>query len=73
MWVCIMVLFVIYDIDEVLYLVDRVLVMSFCLGWIIVDLVLDFLCLCDIWLVISVDFVCLKCYCLELFDYDDGC
>ncbi|EPK5825417.1 TPA: ABC transporter ATP-binding protein [Pseudomonas aeruginosa] len=66
------VLFVTHDIDEALYLADRVLVMSPRPGRIIADLALDFPRPRDTRLVTSADFVRLKRHCLELLDHDDG-
>ncbi len=66
------VLFVTHDIDEALFLADRMLVMSPRPGRILDDLALDFPRPRHADLLTSPDFSRLKRHCLELLDHDDG-
>ncbi|MCY1451753.1 Bicarbonate transport ATP-binding protein CmpD [compost metagenome] len=66
------VLFVTHDIDEALFLADRILVMSPRPGRFIEDLRLDFGRPRHASLLTSVGFVHLKRHCLELLRHEDG-
>ncbi|MFA5495330.1 MAG: ABC transporter ATP-binding protein [Porticoccaceae bacterium] len=66
------VVFVTHDIDEALFLADRILVMSPRPGRIIEDLHLDFARPRQPDLVTSPEFMRLKRYCLELLRHDEG-
>lgn len=60
------------DIDETLFLADRMLVMSPCPGRFIADLLLKFARPSQTGLLTSPDFVHLKRHCLELLRHEEG-
>lgn len=66
------VVFVTHDIDEALFLADRILVMSARPGRFIEDLRLDFARPRDTGLVTRPEFTRLKRHCLELLSHQDG-